>query len=206
MNAKHLTGQRLPILLATGLLSTGLLLSSCSDKGSTESAASDETVAATDTADSTSSSSTEITNTEAVADTAGSNEQPTVMPADDNMTQVINPANADQGQQSLLTNPSTQAGTPEDTVKKALDSLYYGDAKEAASYYQVDMANFPDELAKTQYAFQQTVESITITDTKYNSDKTRATISGELKLKGQQKRSPLTYELQKIDGNWKILG
>lgn len=58
------------------------------------------------------------------------------------------------------------------------------------------MANFVDELAKTQYAFQQTVEGVSITDTKYNSDKTRATISGELRLKDQSEPAPLTYELQ----------
>ena len=106
---------------------------------------------------------------------------------------------------SLVTNP-TESGTPEDTVKKALNSLYYGDVKEAAGYYQVDMANFEEELANTQSAFQQTVDGVTITDTKYSDDKTRATITGELMLKGQSDPAPLTYQLQKIDGQWKILG
>ena len=105
----------------------------------------------------------------------------------------------------MVTNP-TQAGTPEDTVKKALDSLYYGDAKKSASYYEVDMANFEEELANTQSAFQQTVDGVTITDTNYSDDKTRATITGERMLKGQSEPAPLTYELQKIDGQWKILG
>ena len=68
------------------------------------------------------------------------------------------------------------------------------------------MANFEEELAKTQYAFQQTVDGVTITDTQYNDDKTRATIIGELMLKGQSAPAPLTYELQKIEGQWKILG
>ncbi|MGO3009165.1 MAG: hypothetical protein ACTIH0_08400, partial [Psychrobacter celer] len=117
----------------------------------------------------------------------------------------VNPVTASAKQKSLVTNP-TQAGTPEDTVKKALDSLYYGDAKKSASYYEVDMANFEEELANTQSAFQQTVDGVTITDTKYSDDKTRATITGELMLKGQSEPAPLTYELQKIDGQWKILG
>jgi hypothetical protein len=104
-----------------------------------------------------------------------------------------------------VTNP-TEAGTPEDTVKKALNSLYYGDVKDAVGYYQVDMANFEQELANTQSAFQQTVDGVTITDTTYNDDKTRATITGELMLKGQSDPAPLTYQLQKIDGQWKILG
>lgn len=107
--------------------------------------------------------------------------------------------------QSLVTNP-TAPGTPEDTVKQALDTLYYGDAKQAAQYYQVDMANFADELANTQYAFQQTVERVSFTQTQYNEDKTHAQIDGEIKLKGQDKPEPLTYRLQKINGQWKILG
>ena len=105
----------------------------------------------------------------------------------------------------MVTNP-TQDGTPEDTVKQALDSLYYGDAKQAATYYKVDMANFEEELAKTQSAFQQTVDGVTFTDTKYSDNKTRATITGELMLRGQSEPASLTYELQKIDGKWKILG
>ena len=117
----------------------------------------------------------------------------------------INPVTSATKQKSLVTNP-TEAGTPEDTVKQALDSLYYGEVKEAAKYYKVDMANFEEELAKTQYAFQQTVDGVTITDTQYSDDKTRATIIGELMLKGQSAPAPLTYQLQKIEGQWKILG
>ncbi|MER2164952.1 MAG: hypothetical protein ABS921_12590, partial [Psychrobacter alimentarius] len=121
------------------------------------------------------------------------------------MTDDTQPLTATNKQKSLVTNP-TQAGTPEDTVKQALDSLYQGDIKKSAGYYKVDMANFEEELAKTQSAFEQTVEGVTITDTTYNEDKTRATIVGELMLRGQSEPAPLTYELQKIDGQWKILG
>ncbi|WP_227681308.1 MULTISPECIES: hypothetical protein [Psychrobacter] len=170
---KQLIIPRLPILFATGLLSTGLLLSGCSNDVDTE-----ETVHKVEVADSHSATDDEKT--------ADSNKEATQ-------------------QKSLVTNP-TEAGTPEDTVKKALDSLYYGDVKQAAGYYEVDMANFEEELAKTQSAFQQTVEGVTITDTQYNDDKTRATITGELMLKGQSEPAPLTYELQEIDGQWKILG
>lgn len=115
-------------------------------------------------------------------------------------------ATIDNSQPSLMTNPAVKPGSPEATVKKALDTLYYGDAKDAARYYKVDMKNFSDELAKTQFAFQQTVEGVTITNTTYNNDKTQATIEGELMLKGQKDPAPLTYELQKVDGKWKILG
>ena len=176
---KQLIIPRLPILFATGLLSTGLLLSGCSNDVDTE-----ETVHKVEVADSHSATDDEkAADSEEVAD---SNKEATQ-------------------QKSLVTNP-TEAGTPEDTVKKALDSLYYGDVKQAAGYYEVDMANFEEELAKTQSAFQQTVEGVTITDTQYNDDKTRATITGELMLKGQSEPAPLTYELQEIDGQWKILG
>jgi len=210
MTTKQSTFQRLPMMLATGVLSTGLLLSGCNNNDSVETE-----VAIDETADITSQDSETTDQTTAInADDNNKNaaEQQTITP-DDNETMtdtaavsdVINPAAADDKQPSLVKNP-TQAGTPEDTVKQALDTLYYGDVKQAASYYKVDMANFVDELAKTQYAFQQTVEGVSITDTKYNSDKTRATISGELRLKDQSEPAPLTYELQKINGEWKILG
>ncbi|WP_169392372.1 MULTISPECIES: hypothetical protein [Psychrobacter] len=117
----------------------------------------------------------------------------------------INPVAAAVKQPSLLTNPTT-AGTPEDTVKRALDTLYYGDAEKAAIYYQVNMPNFTQELKNTQYAFKQTVQSVTITDTKYNADKTKATVTGELMLTDQGDPAPLSYDLEKINGKWKILG
>lgn len=200
ITTKPLTWQRLPIILATGVLSTGLLLSGCSnndvDTADTENAA-------VETSDENASAQT------AAVDSNGSTaDAPTVTNAENETaiaSNTINPAATADQQPSLLTNP-TQAGTPEDTVKQALDSLYYGDVKKAAGYYQVEMANFEQELAKTQSAFQQTVDGVTITDTTYNDDKTRATITGELMLKGQTEPAPLTYELQKIAGQWKILG
>ena len=204
MTTKQPLFQRLPLLLATGVLGTGLLLSGCSNNESadTETAANNEEVAAvvdtsdTDTAEQKETADSTSETTQATDDT----ENKTTIDNDN-----INPVTAPTNQKSLVTNP-TQAGTPEDTVKKALNSLYYGDVKDAAVYYQVDMANFEQELANTQSAFQQTVDGVTITDTTYNDDKTRATITGELMLKGQSDPAPLTYQLQKIDGQWKILG
>lgn len=198
---------RLPSLLTVGILSTGLLLSGCSnnDKGNTETAvnSNEDTTAITETSNDTmtdEAKSVGMDNMSAEAQVTDSTQDKTIITSDN-----INPVTADSKQKSLVKNP-TQNGTPEDTVKKALDSLYYGDAKQAATYYKVDMANFEEELAKTQYAFQQTVDGVTFTDTKYNDDKTRATITGEIMLRGQSEPAPLTYELQKIDGKWKILG
>ena len=206
MTTKQPIFQRLPILLATGVLSTGLLISGCSNNESAETAIDNEDVAATvDTSDVTLDNDT--TDQAEIAESASETgeitdgtEDKTAIDSDN-----INPVTDATKQKSLVTNP-TQAGTPEDTVKQALNSLYYGDVKDAASYYQVDMANFEKELANTQSAFQQTVDGVTITDTKYNDDKTRATITGELMLKGQSEPAPLTYQLQKIEGQWKILG
>ena len=198
---------RLPSLLTVGILSTGLLLSGCNnnDKGNTETAVNnnEDTTAITETSNDTmtdEAKSVGMDNMSADAQVTDSTQDKTIITSDN-----INPVTADSKQKSLVKNP-TQNGTPEDTVKKALDSLYYGDAKQAATYYKVDMANFEEELAKTQYAFQQTVDGVTFTDTKYNDDKTRATITGEIMLRGQSEPAPLTYELQKIDGKWKILG
>ncbi|MFP3455289.1 hypothetical protein R0J89_03355 [Psychrobacter sp. SIMBA_152] len=207
MTTKQPIFQRLPILLATGVLSTGLLIGGCSNNESAETATDNEDVAATvDTSEDVTldNDTTDQTMTDDSASEAGeiadSAEDKTAIDSDN-----INLVTDATKQKSLVTNP-TQTGTPEDTVKQALNSLYYGDVKDAASYYQVDMANFEEELANTQSAFQQTVDGVTITDTKYNDDKTRATITGELMLKGQSEPAPLTYQLQKIEGQWKILG
>lgn len=196
--------QRLAPLFATGLLSTALLISGCSnnDNGEADSANTTEKVAE--------SAGTSIEdNGKKAAKIGDSNhttrESESSAITADSAPNKVNPVTVLTQQKSLVTNP-TQIGTPEDTVKKALDSLYYGDAKQAATYYQVDMADFESELVKTQPAFQQTVDGVTFTTTKYNDDKTRATITGELMLKGQSKPESLVYELQKIDGKWKILG
>lgn len=195
---------KLPSLLIASLLSTGLLLSGCSsndvDEVSTEGNSAD-TVANKQKADSATDSSSNSTEESVAAPKSAPSDATT----DQAVSDVTNPALATGEQPSLVNNP-TEAGTPEDTVKQALNTLYYGDVKQAATYYKVDLANFEQELAKTQYAFQQTVEGVTITNTSYNEDKTRATIDGELMLKGQKQPAPLSYELQKVDGKWKILG
>lgn len=210
MTVKHSMLQRLPMLLTAGALSTGLLISGCSNNDNVETngadTASDTAAVAdkpeVDAANQTAGVDTKNTVTgEQITDSA---EDETAI-ASDNINPIISAGKENAKQPSLVTN-TTQAGTPEDTVKKALDSLYYGDVKQAAGYYKVDMANFEAELAKTQSAFQQTVDSVTVIDTQYNDDKTHATITGELMLKGQSEPAPLTYELQKIAGQWKILG
>lgn len=203
MTTKQSTLLRLPTLLTAGVLSTGLLVSGCGNNDNVDTAAIEDNAAVAKTSEDdlttsveTVDSDNDVKNEQIAANT----EDKTAIDSDN-----VNPVTASAKQKSLVTNP-TQAGTPKDTVKKALDSLYYGDAKKSASYYEVDMTNFEEELANTQSAFQQTVDGVTITDTKYSDDKTRATITGELMLKGQSEPAPLTYELQKIDGQWKILG
>ena len=194
----------LPSILTVGILSTAILLSGCSnnDKGNTETAVSNnkDATAVAQTSEND-ASQVELTGTTTDSKQAVDSAKDETTIASDN----INPVTTAAKQKSLVSNP-TQDGTPEDTVKQALDSLYYGDAKQAATYYKVDMANFEEELAKTQSAFQQTVDGVTFTDTKYSDNKTRATITGELMLRGQSEPASLTYELQKIEGKWKILG
>ena len=203
MTTKRSTLLRLPTILTAGVLSTGLLLSACSDNDKTANSAEDTAAIAEGSSDESIDAENSAANQTSAVDSkqmADSGKAETAIDSDN-----INPVTSATKQKSLVTNP-TQAGTPEDTVKQALDSLYYGEVKEAVKYYKVDMANFEEELAKTQYAFQQTVDGVTITDTKYSDDKTRATIIGELMLKGQSEPAPLTYQLQKIEGQWKILG
>lgn len=212
MKVKQLTCQSLPMLLATGVLSTGILLSGCSNSDESNN---DNNNDAAETIVNTEDGNTvvDIPDLESTTDSVvvDENEAQQVAATDkvvtdtETVSKTISPMAAATKQPSLLTNP-TQAGTAEDTVKLALDTLYYGDVEKAATYYQVDMENFTEELKNTQLAFQQTVEGVTITNTKYNSDKTRATVTGELMLKDQNQPAPLTYELQKINGAWKILG
>ncbi len=210
MTIKHSMLQRLPMLITAGVLSTGLLISGCSNNDNVET---DGANTASDTAAIADNPEIDAANQTAGVDTKSTvaGEQMTDSAEDetaidsDNINPVISADKENAKQPSLVTNP-TQSGTPEDTVKQALDSLYQGDVKKSAGYYKVDMANFEAELAKTQSAFQQTVDGVTILDTTYNDDKTRATITGELMLKGQSEPAPLTYELQKIAGQWKILG
>lgn len=224
MTKSLLIWQRLPMLFVTSVLGAGLLLTGCNkevDNKDTDSKT-EETVTAP-----TADAAEEKVNTKPATDIVNANDDTMADPnmADPNtintadvatkpdtstseietVSKTISPIAAATKQPSLLTNP-TEKGTAEDTVKLALDTLYYGDVKKAATYYQVDMENFAEELKNTQFAFQQTVESVTITNTKYNKDKTRATVTGELRLKDQDKPAPLTYELHKIKGNWKILG
>ena len=204
MTTQQLAAQRLPMIFVTGLLSAGLLISGCSDNNKVETQPADETT------DSSSAINT-VNSTDDVDSTADVNKTDSIANSDtaktdnDIVSQDISPIAAAVKEPSILTN-RTEAGTPENTVKLALDTLYYGDVKKAASYYKVDMENFAEELKNTQFAFKQTVEAVTIIDTKYNSDKTKATVTGELRLKGQSEPAPLAYELQKINGEWKILG
>lgn len=212
MTTHPLRFKRVPLMLATALVSSGLLLAGCSNDDTVAAdtevaepavtemdnaaAGDDESALADDVDKNADHNATTVNDTQ--ADEA-------VAPEPQVVDKTISPIAAAVKERSLVTNP-TKKGTPEDTVKLALDTLYYGDVDKAATYYQVDMQNFAEELKNTQFAFKQTVERVTITDTQYNADKSRATVIGELKLKDQDTPAPLTYELKKVDGTWKILG
>ena len=112
---------KLPSLLIASLLSTGLLLSGCSsndvDEVSTEGNSAD-TVANKQKADSATDSSSNSTE----KSVAAPNSAPSDATTDQAVSDVTNPALATGEQPSLVNNP-TEAGTPEDTVKQALDTL-----------------------------------------------------------------------------------
>ncbi|MEK6219084.1 MAG: hypothetical protein N2B59_08020 [Psychrobacter sp.] len=205
MTTPQLTAQRLPMIFATGLLSAGLLISGCSDNDNVQTKPVDETTNSPSTVTVKSTDDIKANADVNKTDTNSIDDRSTAIPDTDIVSHDINSIAAAVKEPSILTN-RTQSGTPENTVKLALDTLYYGDVKKAATYYKVDMENFAEELKNTQFAFKQTVEAVTIIDTKYNNDKTKATVTGELRLKGQNEPAPLTYELQKINGEWKILG
>ncbi|MGP4714071.1 MULTISPECIES: nuclear transport factor 2 family protein [unclassified Psychrobacter] len=192
--AKFVKLQRLPYTL---MLSSSLILSACSNSDPDNIAIdADDVPVVVDDAVTT---DTAVLEDNALGDMATASDQ-TSMPSP---SAIPAPPLADQP--SIVTN-MTEPNSPEDTVKQALNTLYYGDVEDAVGYYQVDMANFEQELANTQSAFQQTVDSVTITDTQYSEDDTVATIEGELMIKGQSEPAPLTYQLKKVNGQWKILG
>ncbi len=214
MKNKSLAAQPIKLPLVTaGLLSCILTISACSNAD--ESAAEDSAAAQVNESQAnTPIDSNAETDSASTIDPAASGAAVAQSPSENTLaydsTNTENIASrssapARTNSASLVTNP-TQAGTPEDAVKRALDALYYGDAKDAVTYYKVDMPNFAQELANTQSAFQQTVEGVTILDTQYNGDKTKAIITGEIRLRGQSEPAPLTYELEKVEGKWKILG
>ncbi len=206
MRTNILNVQYLPKLLTAMLVSSSLLLSACNNNDVNE-INTDSTADKVDTdkLDTNSTVASEpnatLADKDQTLESAGLVEGEAV----DVDSNAIDSTFISADQPSLVTNP-TEAGTPEDTVKQALDTLYYGEVKDAVNYYRVDIDNFEQELANTQSAFQQTVESVTITHTQYSVDKIRATITGELKLKGQSEPAPLTYQLRKVGKEWKILG
>lgn len=108
--------------------------------------------------------------------------------------------------QSVVTNKNIAEGTAEFVLKKALDTMYFGNAADAAQYFNV--SNLPDlakQLENTQPAFQQTVDTITITNVKYNSDKSEAEITGSIKLYEVENPESTLYRMKKINGKWKIM-
>ncbi|MDN5566392.1 MAG: hypothetical protein L0G25_06275 [Psychrobacter sp.] len=200
MRTDILNMQYLPKLLTAMLVSGSLLLSACNNNDVNE-IDTDSTIDKVDTDNLDTNSTVTSEPNPTLADKDQTLESAKLV--ENEATDIDSFINTNQP--SLVTNP-TEAGTPEDTVKQALDTLYYGEVKDAVNYYRVDIDNFEQELANTQSAFQQTVESVTITHTQYSVDRIRATITGELKLKGQSEPAPLTYQLRKVGKEWKILG
>ncbi len=133
MTIKHSMLQRLPMLITAGVLSTGLLISGCSNNDNVET---DGANTASDTAAIADNPEIDAANQTAGVDTKSTvaGEQMTDSAKDetaidsDNINPVISADKENAKQPSLVTNP-TQSGTPEDTVKAALDSLYQGDVK-----------------------------------------------------------------------------
>lgn len=200
--------KRLSAIMLGTAIST-LMISGCSN-------ANDSTPADADTAAATDASNedmiatapvatgTEATSTDNVAATDTSSTDSTDAALSEVMVDAGDNGTA-SNQKSIVTNTTT-VGSPEDTVKKAMNATYYGNVKDAVDYYKVDMADFEQQLADTQAAFQKTVDSITLTNTTYNDDKSKATVNGELMLKGQEQPTPAVYDLEKVNGKWKILG
>lgn len=106
--------------------------------------------------------------------------------------------------QSIVTN-KTQPGTPEFVLKQALDTIYFGEAKQAGQYFLNNNAKLQNALQQTQPEFQKAIESISFGKTSYNANKTEAKIDSTLKYKGVAAPQPRIYDMVKTNGQWKII-
>lgn len=105
---------------------------------------------------------------------------------------------------SLVTQPVT-AGTPEATVKNAMDAMMNGTAKQAASYYQVDMPDFDKVLAEQQAQVKQQLTHLELEPTIYNNDKTKAFIVGKMTTTASPTPQTMKYKLVKVKNDWKLV-
>ena len=120
MTTQQLAAQRLPMIFATGLLSAGLLISGCSDNNKVENQPADETTDSS-SAINTVNSTDDVDSTPDVNKTDSIANSDTAKTDNDIVSQDISPIAAAVKEPSILTN-RTEAGTPENTVKLALDN------------------------------------------------------------------------------------
>lgn len=111
---------------------------------------------------------------------------------------------ASSSTKSIVTQPIT-AGSPEETVKKAFDAMMHGTAKEASSYYQVDIPDFEKVLTEQQPILQQQLTHLELDRTKYNKDNTKAFITGKLTTKQSPTPQTVSYKLIKVNEQWKLV-
>lgn len=93
----------------------------------------------------------------------------------------LSPNGQPMGQLRARTEPiimtTTKKGTPEDTVKQAMNTLVTGSTKDAAKFYKSKNPKLNDIVANQQVLLQQNLQSIQIVDTKYSKNKTHADVN-----------------------------
>lgn len=209
---QRITQLSLNTLLATGLVAS-LGLTGCEKK--TTSPIPPATASATSASISSSVSTTAATSTPSVTAIAQSAATATVLlsasPAVSASTSTTatavksTSATPFTNSKNLITQP-TVAGTPEDVLKKSVNALVNGNAKEAASYYHIEGVNMAQVLTEQQPTFQKQLKHLELSPTEYNADKTQAGIFGSLTLANSPTPKQTLYKFQKINGQWKIVG
>ena len=151
-------------------------------------------------------SSPTVTSSPAIASSTAQSSATTTQamptPAPTNPPSVTFPAT--NNAKSIVTQ-AVKAGTPEATVKNAMDAMMNGTAKEASRYYQVDIPDFDKVLAEQQPQVQQQLKQLSLEPTIYNKDKTKAFIVGKMTTNASPTPQTMSYKLVKVKNEWKLV-
>lgn len=196
------------LLFATAIVLT--TLTACDKKESSNANTKTSASITTTTATVTSSTATSSTPTMPITAPIASSPAATItspvtsVPSASPTTQSAPSQSMTSDSKSLVTQPVT-AGTPEATVKNAMDAMMNGTAKQAASYYQVDMPDFDKVLAEQQAQVKQQLTHLELEPTIYNNDKTKAFIVGKMTTTASPTPQTMKYKLVKVKNDWKLV-
>ena len=117
---------------------------------------------------------------------------------------------------SIVTNTSGQIGlgSPEATILQAMNTLYYSCAEDAVQYYMTQDPEFIEQLQTVQSAIRSDVGQIVLQDAQATDEDDMVRVPAEFILKpvtqstdateSIQQSDVVEFQLQRVDGEWKI--